>query len=601
MQLKEILAQGYAALTKGDPAGAERMVAPLMAQASPPPPAIHLMGLIRGAQGRVTEAEALLRRALAATPGDLDCRSNLGLLYVRMQAFDAAAACFREVLLRKPGHPGVRMHLVRALESAGLLDEAEAQAEDLARAEPSAKAWTMLGGILRKQGKAGAALAAFDRALELSPGDVHARHDRAIALNKAGRGEEAIAEYAALHAGGLRAPELFRNWATALLDLGRLEEAEAKLAEGVALYPGDVGVQDSLARMRWIAGDEKTYVRDFLAAVRAQPDNLALRIGCADLLRRGDLRRESAALLNEGLERVPGDASLLNAIGVVKSELGDLGEAEQALKQALPHRPRDWAFLENLVTVLLRAGKAGEALPHIEAALLARPLDQAWLAHRATAARMLGDPVFQNLYDFAHMVRGYELPPPAGFESTAAFNSALVARLREMHQLKAHPIDQSLVNGTQTAKSLLESDDPLIRGFLRSVDQTLARYISEMPDRPGHPFWGRKPASGRAKLKGCWSVRLRSGGYHVNHVHPEGWISSAYYAVVPPETAGSNDHQGWIQFGAPRWPTPGAEAAHFVEPSPGRLVLFPSYMWHGTVPFLSGPERMTIAFDAVPA
>jgi hypothetical protein len=32
----------------------------------------------------------------------------------------------------------------------------------------------------------------------------------------------------------------------------------------------------------------------------------------------------------------------------------------------------------------------------------------------------------------------------------------------------------------------------------------------------------------------------------------------------------------------------------------GRLVLFPSYMWHGTVPFLSPTARTTIAFDAIP-
>jgi hypothetical protein len=41
-------------------------------------------------------------------------------------------------------------------------------------------------------------------------------------------------------------------------------------------------------------------------------------------------------------------------------------------------------------------------------------------------------------------------------------------------------------------------------------------------------------------------------------------------------------------------------AEHFVKPKPGRLVLFPSYMWHGTVPFTTDEARMTIAFDAVP-
>ncbi len=31
------------------------------------------------------------------------------------------------------------------------------------------------------------------------------------------------------------------------------------------------------------------------------------------------------------------------------------------------------------------------------------------------------------------------------------------------------------------------------------------------------------------------------------------------------------------------------------------LVLFPSYLWHGTVPFDAGGRRLTAAFDVVPA
>jgi hypothetical protein len=37
-----------------------------------------------------------------------------------------------------------------------------------------------------------------------------------------------------------------------------------------------------------------------------------------------------------------------------------------------------------------------------------------------------------------------------------------------------------------------------------------------------------------------------------------------------------------------------------VRPEEGVLVLFPSYFWHGTVPFRSSEARLTVAFDAVP-
>jgi len=99
------------------------------------------------------------------------------------------------------------------------------------------------------------------------------------------------------------------------------------------------------------------------------------------------------------------------------------------------------------------------------------------------------------------------------------------------------------------------------------------------------------------RFSGSWSVRLRGGGKHSNHVHPQGWISSALYIALPARTGGE---QGWFTIGDPDERlglTIGASQT--IEPMPGRLVLFPSYLWHGTIPFSEG-ERLTIAFDVRP-
>jgi hypothetical protein len=58
---------------------------------------------------------------------------------------------------------------------------------------------------------------------------------------------------------------------------------------------------------------------------------------------------------------------------------------------------------------------------------------------------------------------------------------------------------------------------------------------------------------------------------------------------------------GILTFGEPGIATtPGLAAEYSVRPSVGLLVLFPSYFWHGTVPFRSHQARLTVAFDAVP-
>ncbi|HWC63258.1 MAG TPA: putative 2OG-Fe(II) oxygenase [Rhizomicrobium sp.] len=85
----------------------------------------------------------------------------------------------------------------------------------------------------------------------------------------------------------------------------------------------------------------------------------------------------------------------------------------------------------------------------------------------------------------------------------------------------------------------------------------------------------------------------------MNHIHPEGWISSCYYVAVPEAVKNDETKEGWIKFGEPSVEA-GLGFRRAIQPQPGRLVLFPSYMWHGTIPFHDKAVRTTIAFDAVP-
>jgi hypothetical protein len=102
-------------------------------------------------------------------------------------------------------------------------------------------------------------------------------------------------------------------------------------------------------------------------------------------------------------------------------------------------------------------------------------------------------------------------------------------------------------------------------------------------------------------IKAGWSVQLHRGGFHVNHYHPQGWLSSAYYVALPDEVEDPGLRSGWLKFGEPRFPTPQADAARHIKPRTGMLVLFPSYMWHGTNAVHGSQVRTTIAFDAVPS
>ena len=91
-------------------------------------------------------------------------------------------------------------------------------------------------------------------------------------------------------------------------------------------------------------------------------------------------------------------------------------------------------------------------------------------------------------------------------------------------------------------------------------------------------------------------MRLTGGGFHVAHFHPRGIVSSATYLAVPKT---KEPYEGWLEIGGvPAGFDLPLEPLYRIEPVPGRLALFPSYMFHGTRPFAEG-ERLTAAFDVV--
>ena len=161
------------------------------------------------------------------------------------------------------------------------------------------------------------------------------------------------------------------------------------------------------------------------------------------------------------------------------------------------------------------------------------------------------------------------------------------------------PLDQTLRGGTQTLGDIFEQGHPLVDALKQRISEAITRYIAGLPEDLNHPFLRRRSKAWR--FAGSWSSRLGSGGFHTNHVHPQGWISSACYVVVPESVLCGRGQAGCLQFGEPDFDT-GLNKAIWptVLPRPGRLVLFPSMFWHGTVPFVDDADRLTIAFDVMP-
>lgn len=600
MTPETVLREADQKLRANDPLGAERVLAKLWADTgTAPAPALYLLGFIRLRQHRIPDAERYFRRAIAAAPGEANYHLALADLLASVGAHAHAVDAYKIAFGCRPPTPEQEMAFARSLLEAGKPAEAEATLRRLAQADAKGTIFELLSRALRSQDKLEAALEAVETALRLDPSNLGAAHGRILLLSRLGRNEEALTEIDRAEATGAAAPAFALARGAAQFSLSRGGEGLSTFEAAVRRWPQDPGLQNALANARWMRGEGEAFARDFGAAVAREPDNIQLRAMYADLLRRADFKSQSEAVLREGVARAPDQPALTASLGVLLDELDRTDEALPLLQAASARAPHITQIRANLACALLRLDRGDEALREIEPARRAEPLNQEWIGYETMALRQLGSPRYAELCDYDRMVRSYDLSPPSGYASIEAFNAALAASLAHLHVIEAHPLDQSLRGGSQTSRSLIYVDDPVIQSYLSALAEPIYAYMRAMGAAdPGHPWSGRK--TGRYKLSGAWSVKLKAHGYHVNHLHPAGWISSAYYVSVPKAVEQGEDQQGWIKFGEPRWATPKCTVEKVVQPKAGRLVLFPSYMWHGTIPFQEG-ERLTAPFDAVPA
>ncbi|WP_309092943.1 putative 2OG-Fe(II) oxygenase [Phenylobacterium sp.] len=460
---------------------------------------------------------------------------------------------------------------------------------------PTAGAYAARAAVLKAADQTQAALAVNREAARRYPASGVTWHNLAATLGDLGLAEEAEAAARRAIALGLAAAETRLVLARALQALHRFDEAEAAFREALALRPDYEEPNTELAQLIWMrTRDRAAALSPLHAALAARPGHPGLRRALAVAQQFTGDPQAARATVEAGLGQPPYDPRLL---GLAIDLCCVTGDAAAALRWAAHVTGQDASSHAARAQAQLAAGDGAAAEREAALAVAKAPHDQYALALLATAWRLTGDVRYRELYDYDGLVAAYDLIDPDTAEGSREL-AELRDALRRLHRFTAHPFSQSVREGSQATLRLDGGHEPAIERLLQRLREAVGRRVSEGAGRGG-PFWGRN--TGAAEFSGAWSIRLGASGHHADHIHPRGWISSAFYVSVPDESADAVNRPGWIKFGEPGARTsPRLGPEHFVQPRPGRLVLFPSYMWHGTVPYASAEERMTVAFDALP-
>jgi tetratricopeptide (TPR) repeat protein len=552
--------------------------------------ALHLLALSERALGNFSSARSCFDRARKLAPNDAELSANAANLLHAMKASDEALMAYNTAIALAPHRYDFRMNRAIALLDIGRPKDAIADIDFLAPFEEnSAKFWSIAGQIYRAIGELAKAKDAFLRALKIEP-------ERPVPLAALGElllttgDNDAISTLQKAHKLLPDELGLTLSFAEALEVQGRFDEATSLLDAATEKHPDWIIGHQSLSRMHSEAGNDDRIIDVFERALLLRPYDTNLWASYAAALQANDRIDEARDLLDRAQKAVGSDMTLALLSAGIATDQGDIALAGNILN-ALPH---DYVAATPVrVRHAIRSGRPDYGADIASRHLEYNPTDIALWALLSLCWRITGDPKEAWLNPDPALFQAIDIGlPNNGVE--------LAAHLRTLHTARRHPAGQSLRSGTQTRGSLFQRQEKVITELREHIRSAVLQYTEQLPPFDAlHPLLRYRNTD--MDFVGSWSVRLSSGGFHVSHIHPAGIISSAFYVALPDTLGtGPDSQEGWLEVGgAPPELMTGLKPYAVIEPKPGRLALFPSYLFHGTLPYKDG-ERLTVAFDVAP-
>ncbi len=583
--------------------GAEKICREVLAAAPNQADALHFLGLIRKRSRDFESAETYIQQSLSTKPGQPQVWNSLANLKGDLEQFEAAEECYRKATKLDPNYAeawfnwGVTLNKQKKYADAITIFEKAIQCN--AR-QP--KYYNGLGVACKESGQFDKAEQSFKSALKIDPDYIKAVHN----LGGVYRDDKRLVDAKQCFLNVLKRnsgqQESLQNLAGVYHEEGDAENAIIAYNRILEIDPVHLESHTILNNLLWETEQDELFLSSYEKAIRKRPDCVELPVAYAEALERAGKAEKAFEVLKDAEHRFYDNPRVHHSFANLYKLIGTLDEACKSFEACLSQPDlTDEQFHIDYAETLIMKGDVEHALLQLEHAEAIEPYEQRMLGYKAVCWRILGDEREHWLCNYERFVRAFEIEVPKGFSSIAELNEAYAEVLNELHRLKRHPLDQTLRGGTQTFAGLYKNKHDVIRKVSEAVRNAARTYISELPDDNTHPTIRRLKSD--VNFSGSWSCRLTSKGFHTTHVHPAGWISGPYYVHLPDEVKNSTEEnkQGWVTFGKSSLNMDEHDTPRkLVKPQEGLQVFFPSFIWHGTIPFESDDYRMTSPCDLIP-
>ena len=372
------------------------------------------------------------------------------------------------------------------------------------------------------------------------------------------------------------------------------------------------------------------YSGDISAAIKVYEDLLKLNPGHFLLCTNFGNLCMAMGKVNKAIEcfenaqkKEPSHAPNLEALAIAYQDSGRTLDAKETFRNVLKIDPSKQSARYHLARMLVRLKDYNEAIEHFEKTDFGLSK-----SHQLECFYYLGEK--DNFYkSYRSLINSKKINPlMASIGSHASirygvsnkenpFCQAPLKHIKKYQLDNKTGLDQSLIDsivsfyksggtdgksqpllfkGKQSSGNLFlhkRDDIQTLKGIIEKQVLEYLEYYKESAE--GFiKYWPQK-----YKLYG-WLVAMQSGGKLDAHIHKEGWLSGSLYFKMPTKL---NKNEGNIVFGIDGANYPKDDKKYpqeIIDVEQGDLVMFPSSLFHHTLPFESQEERISFAFDIIP-
>ena len=400
-----------------------------------------------------------------------------------------------------------------------------------------------------------------------------------------------------------------------------LQVAEKLYKVTLKTNPNHVNAHNNLGIILLQSGKPRKAIICFEKAIEINPNHADAHNNLGEVFRQLGELQKAKSCHQKAIEINPNHIDAHNNLGVVFSELEEHQKAISSYEKAIQIQPNHVDAYNNLGNIFRKLKEFQKAADYfvrsatalgnaqfLECTYLSNGVenynkllntfaekDPTNLRIAALAAYVSTKENIKNIYPFCKKPLDYffSINLKDEFKFSDQFSNRLLKiseKLVSNWQLKT-----IVKNGHQSTGNLLDNPILEVAELKKKIEKQISIYRENYKNSDDY-YISRWPT--KSRLNG-WYIKLKKQGQLKSHMHEEGWLSGVFYLKIP-KPLKINEGSINLSLQGLDYPYDKSLPNFYYAPKPFDLILYPSSLFHYTVPFTSNDERHSIAFDVTP-